>query len=210
MATYNYESWENANPMALPDYLPMISDRFTRQSENVVSVNNGDAIITVTQSSFQIDVNGVTILDWSGDYDDDFNIKIVAGDRFIYFKTYARDSNPYDIVSFAWFLDDNDNVYIGYNSTNNGDNKLEVRDLAFIKASTGGGGYFIPQLINFTAGAGKVAYSSKAPITNGGAIAVFPDELYSCSNMASETNVALPNGDTFITVGTNNMIALDV
>ena len=211
MATYVFEYFSGGNPTVLPNYLPTISNIFTKVSDSSISVNNGDAVIDVTSSSIAIKVNGQTVVSTSGNYRN-FFVKGVVSDKFIFLHTATnpyQETDSYFCLSFAWILDEDNNAFVGYKYDNSDVNYLEITRLTFIKVSTGGSGYSIPKLITFSAGAGNIAYSSKAPIINSGAIAVYPKNLLSCSTVSRESTIALPNGKNYFTIGTNNMVELD-
>lgn len=205
MATYTHEEF-TGNPTLLPDYLPTVDNRFTKVSSTEINVNNGDALITVSSDNIIISVNGTELFNHQINFNGLY-IDLVLGANLIYFKI-TRPDQDYQ-CHFAWITDGNNNNYVGtyyaYGSTYN---YLEIGDLEFVKVSNNATGYSFVKMINFAAPAGNVAYSSIAPLANGGQLALYASDVLSCSTLTRGSTISLPNGKNYLTIGSNTMVEI--
>lgn len=206
MATHIYEQFTPGTPLLLPNYLTSLDSRFTKNSETEISVNNGDAIITVANNGMTITVNGTVVFNKTTTFNGLY-VDVVLGESLIYFKI-TRPNGDYN-GHFAWITDGNGNNYVGtYYGYGVNYNYLEISDLDFIKVSTNANGYKIVKMINFAAPAGEIAFSTIAPLANNGQLALYAADILSCSTMARGASIALPNGKNYYTIGANAMIEI--
>lgn len=106
-------------------------------------------------------------------------------------------SNPYSV---GLIKDDNNNSFCNgvWNSTN-------IEDTPFYKCSDGTANYLLVKPLNYTEGAGTIAYIDKNPISSDGAFSSFAKDILACSTVALGASVALPNGKNYFAIGTNIM-----
>ena len=209
MAKYRYDNITGNTPDLLANFLPTLDPRLIKITDTApydISIN-GDAIFRIAQNSYKLILNGTEILS-GGDVFQDFKVWSIIGDDIILLRINRRGEDRPFII--AWVADNNGNRYIsGYWTTGTQNNYFEVSQYNFYKCSDNTSGYAFAKMINFVAPVNSVAYSSLAPFTNGGSLAFYGKDIYSCSTLSRDVTVALPNGKNYRTVGTNTMIEID-
>lgn len=199
----------------IPNYLSSLSSRITKVSDTEISIDN-KVNITFSWSgntlTVTIKVNGTTLFTGSGGYDyypqPLVHIFTLISDDLIYFHIYRNtngDTGTRDFVLAV--VNDGNNNYFAGGMYNNG--VIDIHNITFYNVDTLENGYTFPKTINFAAPSGSIFYSSKAPFSNGGSFAFFAKDIYSCSTVARGATIALPTGDTFVSIGTNSMVKID-
>lgn len=213
MAQYYDQSFNTG--VNIPNYLSSLSTRITKVSDTEISIDD-KVNITFSWSgstlTITITANGTTIYTGSGSYDyyAEPRVHIVSAisDNLIYLHIYRNtngDTNTRDFV-IAIVTDGNGNYYAGgiYNNS-----VIDIHNVSCYNVDTLAAGYAFPKTINFAAPAGSILYSSIAPFTNGGSLAFYAKDLYSCSTVARGASISLPNGKNYVSIGTNAMVEID-
>ena len=81
---------------------------------------------------------------------------------------------------------------------------------AFYRCSDCASGYTFPNMINFAAPAGHIAYSTLAPMACSGTLTLYAKDILSCSTVARGSSISLPSGVNYYAIETNHMIKLDI
>lgn len=213
MAAYtNVALAQGAN---LPDYLSNLSSVITKVSDTEISIG-GKVSITFTWSggnlTFTVSINGNSIFTYSNRYDyypDALNLEAAISEDFVYLQCYWRDRTGGGVITPANYCtivvatDGNNNYFAG------GIGGSEDIYSLNLYGEDGTNGYIIPKMINFAAPAGQIGYSNIAPIANGGSLAFYASDLLSCTTVSKGNNIALPNGKTYIALGSNTMVEID-
>ena len=198
MATY---AKERVNFENILDYLVSLDTRLVKVDAGTINVNNKFTInipttvvswpeITITVSGEDYSAGGTF---WQAQ-----DVFTVIDDNFI-FITIGLDNtqNSACIV----YITDNDGLDLAGCVA---DNK-SANACAFYNCNNSNVGYSLPSLIPFTAPAGQIAWSDKAPVSNNGSFLAFVEGLYSCSSVTPQSSINFTDGDNYIAVGAHTM-----
>ena len=209
MATYRFDNISGTDPALLANFLPTLDNRLTKVTDSSpydISIN-GDAIFRIASNSYKIILNGNEIAS-GGDVFQDFKIWSIIDDNFILIRISRRGEDRF--FTIAWITDGNDNNFIaGYWATSAAYNYFDMSLYSFYRVSDNTSGFTFAKMINFAAPTGSIAYSSIAPFTNGGSLAFYGEDILSCSTIALESQIALPDGNIYRAISTNAMIKID-
>jgi hypothetical protein len=143
----------------------------------------------------------------------EIKVRSVIDENFVYIVLIDLDP-PYDElrhVLISMITDGNNNYFAGQNYWENHSMSGYADKLTGIDfyKTDGTHGYVFSKMINFAAPAGNIAYSSIAPLSNGGSLALYAAGILSCSTVAPFSSIALPNGKNYIAIDSNAMIEID-
>lgn len=103
---------------------------------------------------------------------------------------------------------DSDDCFAGYSASSSA--YVSLLYGSFYRCSDAASGYTFPKMINFTAPAGHISYSTIAPMTCNGVLTLYAKDILSCSTVPRGSSIALPNGINYYAIETNHMIKLDI
>lgn len=169
---------------------------------NQISVN--DKLTILLREYPQVNIGGVNH-DSNKGVATNCIVVAVASNNFILIKFIDWSSSNSTVV--MWINDNGLDLggWVNVQSQNYG-----VNNLAFYNCDGGAiTSYSIPKLINYAEESNKIAYSTIAPLVNGGVISSNFEGLLSCSTTTLDSTVSLPNGKNYFTIGSNHMVEID-
>lgn len=206
MVTYNNSIISSGLSVDVIDYLvSLYPSRFVKTSNISMTIDNicEFTFDWNTNYNFGLSKDGTSILSLSGStYGGSLGVMVAVSDTLIYFR-FCRKRDSEDLPNILMIISDGTNFM--YGGTNNSN---DIYSISFSNLTDTTSGYKIPKILNFTAPAGTIGYSSVSPITANGQTMLLPEDMWSCSTVSLYQTIALPNGKLYFTLGTNTMVEI--
>lgn len=113
------------------------------------------------------------------------------------------------VLNFAWINTDGTD-YCLHGGMNDGLNTDFCTNTTLINIADGTVySNAIPRLVNYTEGAGKIAYTTITPIVSGGVAIDYIPQFYGCSAVSRLSSIAMQDGKRYHAIGKNIMVEVD-